>query len=170
MTGSANALTAVKSLLADAERRQSPCLMPLRPTVQLRRSRPQDLIEWSAILPMKNRCSRCLRINVVHRSNPIRALVVAAIMLVAASLEASAQDRIIFGEAGTSCGTWTQARQTKSRKAGLAAQWVAGYLSGSNVEADHPADVLVGTNFDGLMAWIDNSAGRTLSTLSVLLP
>jgi hypothetical protein len=24
------------------------------------------------------------------------------------------------------------------------------------VEADHPADVLVGTNFDGLMAWIDN--------------
>jgi hypothetical protein len=86
----------------------------------------------------------------------IRALVVAAIMLVAASLEASAQDRIIFGEAGTSCRTWTQARQTKSRKAGLSAQWVAGYLSGSNVEADHPADVLVGTNFDGLMAWIDN--------------
>jgi len=85
----------------------------------------------------------------------IRALVVAAIMLVAASLEASAQDRIIFGEAGTSCRTWTQARQTKSRKAGLSAQWVAGYLSGSNVEADHP-DVLVGTDFDGLMAWIDN--------------
>jgi len=83
----------------------------------------------------------------------IRALVVAAIMLVAASLEASAQDRIIFGEAGTSCRTWTQARQTKSRKAGLSAQWVAGYLSGSNVEADHP-DVLVGTDFDGLMAWI----------------
>ena len=51
----------------------------------------------------------------------IRALVVAAIMLVAASLEASAQDRIIFGEAGTSCRTWTQARQTKSRKAGLSA-------------------------------------------------
>ncbi len=86
----------------------------------------------------------------------IRALVVAAIMLVAASLEASAQDRMIFGEAGTSCRTWTQARQTKSRKAGLSAQWVAGYLSGSNVEADHPADVLGGTNFDGLMAWIDN--------------
>ena len=85
----------------------------------------------------------------------IRALVVAAIMLVAASLEASAQDRIIFGEAGTSCRTWTQARQTKSRKAGLSAQWVAGYLSGSNVEADHP-DVLVATDFDGLMAWIEN--------------
>ena len=86
----------------------------------------------------------------------IRALVVAAIMLEAARLEASAQDRIIFGEAGTSCRTWTQARQTRSRKAGLSAQWVAGYLSGSNVEADHPADVLVGTDFDGLMAWIDN--------------
>jgi hypothetical protein len=85
-----------------------------------------------------------------------RALTVAAIMLVAASLDASAQSRIIFGEAGTTCRTWTQARQTKSRKAGLSAQWVAGYLSGSNVEADHPADVLVGTNFDGLMAWIDN--------------
>ena len=64
--------------------------------------------------------------------------------------------KIIFGEAGTTCRTWTQARQTKSRKAGLSAQWIAGYLSGSNVEADHPADVLVGTNFDGLMAWIDN--------------
>ncbi len=56
----------------------------------------------------------------------IRALVIAAIMLVAASLEASAQSRIIFGEAGTTCGTWTQARQSKSRKAGLSAQWVAG--------------------------------------------
>ena len=87
----------------------------------------------------------------------IRALVVAAIMLVAASLEASAQSRIIFGEAGTSCGTWTQARQTKSRKAGLSAQWVAGYLSGSNVQADdNYPDALVGTDFDGLMAWVDN--------------
>jgi hypothetical protein len=87
----------------------------------------------------------------------IRALVVAAIMLVAASLEASAQSRIIFGEAGTTCGTWTQARQTKSRKAGLSAQWVAGYLSGSNVQAgDNYPDALVGTDFDGLMAWVDN--------------
>ncbi len=49
------------------------------------------------------------------------------------------------------------ARQTKSRKAGLSAQWVAGYLSGSNVQAgDNYPDALVGTDFDGLMAWVDN--------------
>ena len=84
----------------------------------------------------------------------IRALVVAAIMLVAASLEASAQDRIIFGEAGTSCRHGRKRVRPSPGRPG-SAQWVAGYLSGSNVEADHP-DVLVGTDFDGLMAWIDN--------------
>ena len=51
----------------------------------------------------------------------IRALVVAAIMLVAASLGASAQSRIIFGEAGTTCGTWTQARQMSEEDAAATA-------------------------------------------------
>ena len=40
-------------------------------------------------------------------------------------------------------------------------QWVAGYLSGANVEAGANVDAtepeaLIGTDFDGLMAWIDN--------------
>jgi hypothetical protein len=34
-------------------------------------------------------------------------------------------------------------------------QWVAGDLSGANMEVAEPEAVL-GTDFDGLMAWIDN--------------
>jgi hypothetical protein len=82
----------------------------------------------------------------------IRAMVLASIMLVmAGSLQA--QDRLTIGEGATSCGTWTQARQNRS--AGLAAQWVAGYLSGSNMDTNHP-DALVGADFQGLVGWIDN--------------
>jgi hypothetical protein len=34
-------------------------------------------------------------------------------------------------------------------------QWVAGYLTASNMDYREP-DALVGTDFDGVMAWIDN--------------
>jgi hypothetical protein len=40
---------------------------------------------------------------------------------------------IIMG-GGSSCGTWTQARQSKSVNAKLYEQWVAGYLSGKNAQ------------------------------------
>ena len=79
----------------------------------------------------------------------------AFLLLVGASAHASAQPKMIFGQGLNSCGTWTEARRTKSFNAGLSAQWVAGYLSGMNVESDAP-NFLAGTDFDGLVAWIDN--------------
>ena len=101
----------------------------------------------------------------------IRALVVAAIMLVAASLEASAQSRIIFGEAGTTCGTWTQARQTKSRKAGLSAH---GLLAICRARTCRPMTITPmpwwGPTSTGSWLGLITTAGRTLTTLSVLLP
>jgi hypothetical protein len=86
----------------------------------------------------------------------LRSLMLAGMVLLVASAPASAQERLVFGEgAATSCGSWTQGRQTRSFKAGLSAQWIAGYLSGLNMGAVGP-DPLSGTDFDGLMAWIDN--------------
>ena len=87
----------------------------------------------------------------------IRFAILAGVCLIVMALtaQASAQNRLIFGEGLTSCGTWTQARQAGTVKAGLAAQWVAGWLSGRNRQDGSP-DFLVGTDFDGLMAWIDN--------------
>ena len=65
---------------------------------------------------------------------------------------------MIFGQGMSSCGTWTQARQQRSVSAGLSAQWVAGYLSGMNMDPASP-NALAGTDFDGLMGWIDNYCG-----------
>jgi hypothetical protein len=76
-------------------------------------------------------------------------------LIVMATEQASAELRLAFGEGvATSCGAWTQARQARTLKAGLSAQWIAGWLSGRNVEGS--PDFLVGTDFDGLMAGIDN--------------
>jgi hypothetical protein len=85
-----------------------------------------------------------------------------ALAVAALSIQASAQpmgSKLVFGQGMNSCGGWTQARQSRSASAGLSAQWVAGYLSGLNVEStslDPRDDPLLGTDFDGLMAWIDN--------------
>ena len=55
------------------------------------------------------------------------------LMVMALTAQASAQNRLAFGEGiATSCGTWTQARLAQSAKAGLSAQWIAGWLSGRN--------------------------------------
>jgi hypothetical protein len=86
----------------------------------------------------------------------------AVVILAALSIQASAQgpgSKLIFGQGMNSCGGWTQARQSRSVSGGLSAQWVAGYLSGMNVQStslDPQDDPLLGTDFDGLMAWIDN--------------
>jgi hypothetical protein len=85
-----------------------------------------------------------------------RSLMLSAVMLICVDGLALAQGRLVFGQGvSTSCGSWTQARQTRSPNIGLSAQWVAGYLSGLNAENTGP-DPLAGTDFDGLMAWIDN--------------
>ena len=86
----------------------------------------------------------------------MRAIMLAVAILIGANVQASAQYKLMFGQGvGTSCGSWTQARQTRTATAGLSAQWIAGYLSGLNNEPTS-ADFLRGTDFDGIMAWIDN--------------
>jgi hypothetical protein len=82
--------------------------------------------------------------------------VVMLVTVILTATQALAQERLAIGEGATSCGTWTQARQAQSTKAALIAQWIAGYVSGSNVEGEHHPDALVGVDFKGLVAWIDN--------------
>jgi hypothetical protein len=87
-----------------------------------------------------------------------RSVLLAVAIMIAARLQTSAQvneARMIFGQGMSSCGTWTQARQQRSVTAGLSAQWVAGYLSGINMDPASP-NALAATDFDGLMGWIDN--------------
>ena len=85
-------------------------------------------------------------------------VILGLVMIVASSVPALAQGsgaKMIFGQGLNSCGSWTRARQAKSYDVGLSVQWVAGYLSGMNMETVAP-NALAGTDFAGLMAWIDN--------------
>ena len=84
----------------------------------------------------------------------VRLVMLVVIILTSASTEAAAQEegRSLIG-AGTvnSCGQWT----SRPRSGGdILSQWVAGYLSGLNMKSDF--DGVAGTDFNGLMAWIDN--------------
>jgi hypothetical protein len=97
-------------------------------------------------------------------------MICASIMLAAGSVPA--MGIVVFGQGTVSCGAWTQERQANSHAGGLAAQWVAGYLSGMNEALNMGpdqakalsatpnalafSDALEGTDFDGLMAWMDN--------------
>jgi hypothetical protein len=64
------------------------------------------------------------------------------------------EQRLAFGAGpSASCGAWTKARQSKTAQP--AEQWVAGYLSGVNTTSDEP-DTLMGTDWDGVMTWMDN--------------
>jgi hypothetical protein len=87
------------------------------------------------------------RVNVM-----IRAAIVAVTMLLVAG-QAFAEPRMTFGNGLKSCGTWTQKRQTNDDS--VFVSWVVGYLSGMNLDSTRP-DALLGTDFDGLMGWIDN--------------
>lgn len=90
----------------------------------------------------------------------IRAMLVAAVMMVPyAQVAADNTDdpRMVFTPESTptSCGAWTEARQTQSVRAGLLQEWVWGFLSGMNLKSDKP-DALLGTDPEGLTAWLDN--------------
>jgi hypothetical protein len=88
------------------------------------------------------------RVNVM-----IRAAIVAVTMLLVPSGQVFAESRMTVGNGLKSCGTWTQKRQTNDDS--VFVSWVVGYLSGMNLDSTHP-DALLGTDFDGLMGWIDN--------------
>jgi hypothetical protein len=87
----------------------------------------------------------------------MRRIAVALLLLLCANAQGSAGGlKRVFGQGVTdSCGAWLEARRKSSTQAGFQSQWVAGYLSGTNAESNGP-DFLVETDFDGLMAWIDN--------------
>jgi hypothetical protein len=72
------------------------------------------------------------------------------------------ENRVLFGTASTSCGTWNQLRPAagalKDRvpaEFGALLMWVLGFISGANADPSHP-DVLLGSDLDGLIGWIDN--------------
>lgn len=87
----------------------------------------------------------------------LRVALIAALLLFVAT-DAGAQQnqpsRVVFGEGGSSCGQWTQARQNPSAKQGAMAQWIVGFLSGRNLDSTN--DFLSGTDFDGVTGWFDN--------------
>ncbi len=61
----------------------------------------------------------------------------------------------LIGQGIASCEVWTEARKSNSGTANLSAQWVAGFLSGMNVDTPEP-DYLLGADYQRLMSWIDN--------------
>jgi hypothetical protein len=82
-------------------------------------------------------------------------LISAALAVVCVPAAAESGGRVFIGQGSNSCGSWVSARETRSTPRGLNSQWALGFLSGVNVETTDP-DILIGTDFDGLMAWIDN--------------
>lgn len=59
---------------------------------------------------------------------------------------------IIGSGVGTSCGTWSADRS--QRQGRDLEQWAIGYLSGAAVNGG--INILGGTDFQGVMGWLDN--------------
>ncbi len=98
----------------------------------------------------------------------VRIAMVAVIMLAALGIQASAQEsqkRAIIGQGTKPCGVMArEIRAGVSQE--LSHQWVAGFVSGANMEGTGP-DFLLDQDFDGLAAWVDNyCSANPLSRLS----
>src|SRR5260370_42514442 len=76
-------------------------------------------------------------------------------ILVACLLPAHAEEATVFGHGLDSCEKWTEARGTRSYRQGLYTQWLAGFLSGLDVESEG-ARALFQHGFDVWMAWLGN--------------
>ena len=78
---------------------------------------------------------------------------IAVVVLLSWGQPAVAFDFSTAGVGNDSCGTWTK----ESRQGGAIhwqnEQWVAGYVTASSVQLRR--DLISGTDFDGLMGWID---------------
>jgi hypothetical protein len=81
------------------------------------------------------------------------ALAAAAMMLAGAGTWAEGGRIVGFGS--RSCGYWTQVRTSPGASRAGPETWVAGFVSGMNQDPTH-LDALDETDYDGLMAWIDN--------------
>jgi hypothetical protein len=85
----------------------------------------------------------------------VRVTMLAAAMLVAASVQASSAPKKVIGTGAYSCGTWTQERRSGTGSDALMGNWVVGYVSGANVYDSGP-DFLLQTDPNGIVAWVDN--------------
>jgi hypothetical protein len=115
-------------------------------------------IDWTIVAMVIGLLASLIAAFSATKMRIVRVIICVPLVLAETSVLALAQGsgaKMIFGQGLNSCGAWTRARQTKSFDAGLSAQWVAGYLSGMNMETAAP-NALAGTDFSGLMAWIDN--------------
>jgi hypothetical protein len=88
----------------------------------------------------------------------VRVVMLAAALLAAASVQASAEasgnSRTIIGQGTKPCGEMTrEIRAGVSQE--LSHQWVAAFAPGANMEATGP-DFLIGMEWDGLMEWVAN--------------
>lgn len=79
----------------------------------------------------------------------------AAVMIWSSVAFAADKSTTVLGAGVTSCGTWTEHRQSDDMSAYMAdVNWVLGYLTAINDASD--IDVSDGTDIAGLRAWIDN--------------
>jgi hypothetical protein len=86
---------------------------------------------------------------------------------------AQADQYMIKGVGGHSCGRWLSDRQAGDYQAigALTKEaWVQGYITAYNEWAFQRPDVTAGTDADGIFAWIDNyCASHPLDTVAVAI-
>ena len=82
-------------------------------------------------------------------------LLLATVLGLCATPEASADTGIIIGAGLDSCGIWTAERRDRSFTAGHYTQWVVGYLSGA-ASWGHDLDPMKGLDAQAVWSWMDN--------------
>ena len=60
----------------------------------------------------------------------------------------------IYGD--VTCGQWLSWRSDPSIVQNLASMWLGGFISGFNVVVNGPQDVLLRSDLDSALRWIDN--------------
>ena len=102
----------------------------------------------------------------------IRILLLGFALVIAAAGGAYAQDKIVYGFVGKSCGEWQEHRTAKDVGSAQFQAYVDGFLSGYNMASDSP-DLLAATPNDkgvSLYIWIDNYCrDKPLNVLSQAL-
>lgn len=82
------------------------------------------------------------------------------LILLSFSLNLSAKDAnkefATYGKGGDSCQSYLDARRQGGVTEDEFRQWLAGYISAFNLIIDGTYDVFGSTDFEGLMAWLDD--------------
>lgn len=83
----------------------------------------------------------------------MRRLALVIAVLLGTSVHVVAEPRGYVGFAGTSCGSWIDAR---AKKESLAMEyWALGFVSGANGYADQGVDLVKGTDANAMWVWLD---------------